>query len=189
LLSVALALRRRGNARRATGSLTEYKMTSRETHNHIPARSFRCDVFVYGSTPGGIAAGVEAARRGQKVVIACPKRRPGGMAASGLCTTDAVRRHMFGSFVQEFVDSCRKRYSALLGENNPDWPLCQEGWFYEPSVAEAVFREIIAAEDHLQWLPECWLTSAFTAHRRIVHVDLRQRGQERMRDTRTRSLL
>src|SRR6187399_1263353 len=62
-----------------------------------------CDAFVYGSTPGGIAAAVEAARRGLKVVLACPQKHPGGMAASGLCTTDAVRRHLFGGIVAEFV--------------------------------------------------------------------------------------
>ena len=55
----------------------------------------QCDVFVYGSTPGGIAAALEAARGGLKVILACPKMHLGGMAASGLCTTDAVRRHLF----------------------------------------------------------------------------------------------
>lgn len=32
------------------------------------------DVFVYGSTPGGIAAAVEVAQRGLKVVLACPQK-------------------------------------------------------------------------------------------------------------------
>ena len=41
----------------------------------------------------------EAARRGCKVVLACPKKHAGGMAASGLSTTDAVRREIFGGLV------------------------------------------------------------------------------------------
>ena len=40
-----------------------------------------CDVFVYGSTPGGIAAALEAARRGLNVVLACPQGQdPAGPA-------------------------------------------------------------------------------------------------------------
>src|SRR5262245_33939192 len=66
-----------------------------------------CDVFVYGSTPGGVSAAVEAARRGCRVVLACPYKRPGGMAASGLSTTDAVRPELFGGIVAEFIGRVR----------------------------------------------------------------------------------
>lgn len=85
--------------------------------------SVRCDVFVYGSTPGGSAAAIEAARRGCKVVLACPKNHPGGMAASGLSTTDAVRRELFGGLVAEFIAGVREEYRQTLGENSPDWKL------------------------------------------------------------------
>src|SRR6188474_371659 len=104
------------------------------------------DVFVYGSTPGGIAAAVEAARRGCRVLLACPKRRPGGMSASGLSTTDAVRRELFGGLVVEFVGLVREEYKKTLGENSPDWPLIHDGWFYEPSVAERAFAQMLDGE-------------------------------------------
>ncbi|MDF1859881.1 MAG: FAD-dependent oxidoreductase [Verrucomicrobiales bacterium] len=96
------------------------------------------DVFVYGSTPGGIAAALEAARRGCRVILACPKVNPGGMTASGLCTTDAVRRELFGALVEEFITRVRTHYLATLGANSADYPLTRDGWFYEPSVAEKV---------------------------------------------------
>lgn len=105
-----------------------------------------CDVFVYGSTPGGIAAAIEAARRGCKVVLACPKLHPGGMAASGLSTTDAVRREIFGGLVVEFINGVREEYRRTISENSPDWKLIQDGWYYEPSVAERVFDRLIEAE-------------------------------------------
>ncbi|NLS96869.1 MAG: FAD-dependent oxidoreductase [Planctomycetaceae bacterium] len=132
-----------------------------------------CDTFVYGSTPGGIAAAIEAARRGDRVVLACPKNNPGGMAASGLCTTDAVRRHLFGGLVLEFIEGVRRWYQQILGDDPAQLKLTQDGWFYEPSVAEHVFRQMLAAEEkRLQWLPGLWLTKAEVADGRITKVEL-----------------
>src|SRR5436190_16252255 len=111
-----------------------------------PAPATDCDVFVYGSTPGGVAAAVEAARRGCRVVLACPKAHAGGMAASGLSTTDAVRRDLFGGLVQEFVGLIREEYRRTIGEGSPDWKLTENGWYYEPSVAERAFDKLIEGE-------------------------------------------
>jgi len=132
-----------------------------------------CDTFVYGSTPGGVAAAVQAARQGNRVVLACPKHHPGGMAASGLCTTDAVRRGEFGGFVAEFISRVRDHYRRLFEHDEPNWKLVQDGWHYEPSVAEHVFRRILEAEaERLQWLPGHWLTNATVEDGRITQVEL-----------------
>ena len=145
--------------------------TNADTQTAPDLRS--CDTFVYGSTPGGIAAAIEAARRGERVILACPKKNPGGMAASGLCTTDAVRRHLFGGLVLEFIRGVRDRYEQILGNNPDQLKLTQDGWHYEPSVAEHVFREMLAAEEErLQWLPGLWLTDAEVTDGRIAKVDL-----------------
>ncbi|MFK8113134.1 MAG: FAD-dependent oxidoreductase [Rubripirellula sp.] len=141
-----------------------------------PENERSADTFVYGSTPGGIAAAVEAARRGERVVLACPKRNPGGMAASGLCTTDAVRRHLFGGLVLEFIQGVREQYSRILGKNEKQLRLTRDGWFYEPSVAEAVFRAMIEREERITWLPDCWLDECKTDERRIQSVTLDQQG-------------
>ena len=96
--------------------------TERAEAGPAPQRA-SCDTFVYGSTPGGIAAAVEAARRGDRVALACPKGNPGGMAASGLSTTDAVRRHLFGGFVIELISRIRDRYRQILGDDQGQWKL------------------------------------------------------------------
>ena len=132
-----------------------------------------CDAFVYGSTPGGIAAAVEAARRGCLVVLACPKTNPGGMAASGLCTTDAVRRGLFGGLVQEFISGVREHYLRIFEHDPSNWKLVEGGWHYEPSVAEQVMRAILEAEqDRLTWLPGHWLTNATVKEGRVIDVSL-----------------
>ena len=87
-----------------------------------------CDTFVYGSTPGGIAAAIEAARRGDRVLLACPKKNPGGMAASGLSTTDAVRRHLFGGLMIEFISNVRRQYERVLADDKNEWKLTKDGW-------------------------------------------------------------
>jgi len=131
------------------------------------------DVCVYGSTPGGVTAAVEAARRGCRVVLACPQQHPGGMAASGLCTTDAVRRHLFSGLVREFVDKVREDYVTELGANHPDFALIRDGWFYEPSVAERVFRRLLEAEaERLTHLPGHRILRTEIREGRILRVEL-----------------
>lgn len=137
------------------------------------AAAIECDAFVYGSTPGGLAAAIEAARRGCRVVLACPKMNPGGMSASGLCTTDAVRRELFGGLVIEFIDGVRDLYRDELGEDSPEWPLIHDGWFYEPSAAEKVFERMLEAEaERLTFLRGHHLTGATVADGRVSAITL-----------------
>jgi hypothetical protein len=141
-----------------------------------------CDVFVYGSTPGGIAAAIEAARRHCRVVLACPKTHAGGMAASGLSTTDAVRRELFGGLVAEFIAEVRKEYLRTLGTISPDWELIEDGWFYEPSVAERVFDRMIEREaDRLTFLRGHHLIGATKKDSRVTDVELDAPDGQRVR--------
>jgi len=146
------------------------------------AEKLKCDVFVYGSTPGGFAAAVEAARRGAQVVLACPKSHPGGMAASGLCTTDAIRPQLFGGIVTEFIGNVRAEYVKLLDGRPEEFKLIKDGWFYEPSVAERIFRRMLEAEEQrLRWLPAHWLNRATVSDRRVTAVELDRKDGSRLR--------
>lgn len=146
-----------------------------------PTDVFLYDVFVYGSTPGGIAAALEAARRGCRVILACPKNHPGGMAASGLCTTDAVRRHLFGGLVLEFIQRIRGYYERHIGRRSPEWPLVHEGWHYAPSAAEAVFQEMLdEAGERLDYRRSCHLVDVRTSEGLIREVTLEDRSGNRL---------
>jgi hypothetical protein len=144
------------------------------------ASTASCDVFVYGSTPGGIAAAIEAARQGLRVILACPKKHLGGMAASGLSTTDAVRTEIFGGLVAEFISRVREHYVRLFEHQPEEFKLTRDGWFYEPSVAELVFDQMVQGEEKLlRWLPGSELIAATVKGRRIVSAELEAQNGER----------
>lgn len=142
-----------------------------------------CDVLVYGSTAGGVAAAIEAARRGCSVVLACPKTRPGGMPASGLSTTDVRQKELYGGFVTEFIRAVRDDYLQSLGESSPDWPLVREGWFYEPRVAERVFERLLGAQPTLQYWRAHHLVAAEVAGGHVRAVEFDAGGDRRTRVT------
>lgn len=138
----------------------------------LAAEPLACDVFVYGSTPGGITAAVEAARRGLRVILACPQKHLGGMAASGLSTTDAVRTNVFGGQVAEFIELVRKHYQRTLADQPEEYARTKDGWFYEPSVAEAAFDQMVEGEKLLRHLRGHYLESASVKNGRIVSVEI-----------------
>jgi len=132
-----------------------------------------CDVLVYGSTPGGVASAVEAARRGLRTVLACPKQHLGGMAASGLSTTDAVRTEIFGGIVAEFIAKVKQHYVKTLADRPEDLKLTKDGWFYEPSVAEMVFTGLVRGEEKmLEWMPMHHLAKVTVNGRKVASAVL-----------------
>ena len=139
-----------------------------------------CDVFVYGSTPGGVTAAVEAARQGLRVILACPQKHLGGMAASGLSTTDAVRTELFGGQVAEFIGLVRAHYQRTLAGQPEEYARTHDGWFYEPSVAEDAFDKMLQGERTLQHLPGHHLVSAAVANSRVTEVVLDTPGNTRL---------
>jgi hypothetical protein len=83
-----------------------------------------------------------------------------------------VRRHLFGGFVMEFIAAVRSHYLDVLGLDHPDWPLCREGWWYEPSVAEACFRRIIQTQERLDWMPGHGLRRADVSDSRVTTIEI-----------------
>jgi hypothetical protein len=90
------------------------------------------DVLVYGATPAGITAAVQAARHGRSVALLEPSRRIGGVSASGLGMTDldTGRESTIGGITREFYAEQAKRPGAV-------------GWRLDPEVAERVFQQLL----------------------------------------------
>jgi hypothetical protein len=122
------------------------------------------DVVVVGGTPGGIAAALSAGRAGRKVLLIESHSHIGGMSASGLGKSDVEKRHLVGGLFREFTDRVRQHYLDRYGKDSPDFELCRDGYYFEPSVAEAVFS---------QMLKECPNVSVLT-QRRLVQAEVSQ---------------
>ncbi|WP_080407426.1 FAD-dependent oxidoreductase [Burkholderia ubonensis] len=96
------------------------------------------EVLVYGATPGGISAALEAAKLKKRVVILEPTNHVGGMATSGVSATDAYpqdRLWAMGGFAHRFVDAVNTRYGKT-------WTM--GGIFHEPHVAESILLKMLA---------------------------------------------
>jgi hypothetical protein len=124
------------------------------------------DVVVYGGTPGGIAAAISAARLGRTVTLVEYQRHLGGMSASGLSRSDVVTRGAIGGLFREFTGNVYRYYVRKYGEQSENVRLCQNGYCYEPSVAEHIFDQMVAAEPRLRVLRNHRLEEMLrTAHR------------------------
>src|SRR6266853_5342693 len=69
------------------------------------------DICVYGGTPGGVAAAVQAARMGKTVVIAEIGNHIGGMTSGGLGATDIGNKAAVGGIAREFYQRVAQHYS------------------------------------------------------------------------------
>lgn len=91
----------------------------------------KADVVIYGATAAGIVAAVEAKARGLRVLVVNPGWHIGGMTTSGLGYTDFGNEAVIGGRARKFYQDVGRHYGVAMG------------WAFEPSVAAAVFSEMI----------------------------------------------
>ena len=108
------------------------------------------NVVVLGATPGGIAAAVTAARLGHSVLLVEYRRHIGGMAASGLGKSDIEHRELVGGLFREFTERVLAVYVSRYGADSDNVRLCDDGYYYEPSVAESVFRGMVGEQPGIE---------------------------------------
>ncbi|HEY3861903.1 MAG TPA: FAD-dependent oxidoreductase [Verrucomicrobiae bacterium] len=95
------------------------------------AQTVRSDLCVFGATSAGVAAAVEAAREGRKVVLTEFGGHVGGMSAGGLGQTDIGNKAAIGGLSREFY----QRVGQALG--------AKEAWKFPPRIAERVFNGLL----------------------------------------------
>jgi hypothetical protein len=83
------------------------------------------DVLVYGGTPAGVAAAIEASRLGRKVLLISCNQYVGGMTSGGLTATDLGKKSTIGGLALEFY--------TRIGSHVD----------FSPSSAEALYRKML----------------------------------------------
>ncbi|MBN2216459.1 MAG: FAD-dependent oxidoreductase [Pirellulales bacterium] len=116
------------------------------------------DLVVYGGTPAGIMAAVEAKQLGISVVLIEPSGHLGGMTTAGLGRTDAGRQWAIGGLARKFYHRIFLHYQrpeAWIHETPSDYKkisprlvAADTQWGFEPRVATAVFRDFLS-ENHV----------------------------------------
>ncbi len=94
----------------------------------VASRAVECDVAVYGGTPAGVTAAIQAAREGKKSVLLSFNRHVGGMTSGGLTATDLGRKESIGGLALEFYNRIGRKSG------------------FRPSEAEALYLQMLNEE-------------------------------------------
>src|SRR5688572_18898416 len=89
------------------------------------------DICVYGGTAGGVAAAVQAARMGKRVVLLEFGMHLGGMTSGGLGQTDIGNKGAIGGISREFYQRVGRHYGK------------DEAWTFEAHVAENILFQMV----------------------------------------------
>lgn len=112
------------------------------------AAGAEADVCIYGGTSGGVAAAVQAARMGKKVVLLEPGRHLGGMTSGGLSAVDIGDPRTVGGIAREYFTRLVAGYGKTLEWDKPfvskgGGPATGGAYSIEPHVAEQVFNDMV----------------------------------------------
>jgi hypothetical protein len=110
-------------------------------------KTVEADVCIFGGTSGGVAAAVQAARMGKRVVIAEPGKHLGGMTAGGLSAVDIGDPRTVGGIAREYFTRLVAGYGKKLEwdrafQSKGGGPATGGAYSIEPHVAERVFNEM-----------------------------------------------
>lgn len=110
------------------------------------------DVVIYGGSSGGVAAAIQTARMGKTVVLIEPGQHVGGLTSGGLGATDIGNKGAIGGISREFYQAVKQHYekdAAWKFEKRENYSNRRQNanedtmWFFEPHVAEAIYRRML----------------------------------------------
>jgi hypothetical protein len=102
------------------------------------------DLVIVGGTPGGIMAGIAAAKQGKTSVILERTNHIGGLPANGLGATDIATRGSTTGLFSDFIQRVKQYYVTKYGADSKQVKDCSDGFHFEPSVAEIILEQMLA---------------------------------------------
>lgn len=116
-------------------------------------------ICVYGETPAGVMAAVQAAKLGKKVVLLSTTNHVGGVATSGLTATDLNNYRVLGGVSLDFYKRVYQYYREPSAWRSEDRSVfferskkrtfsgkndsLQIQWVYESGVGEGIFKQML----------------------------------------------
>jgi pimeloyl-ACP methyl ester carboxylesterase len=141
----------------------------------------RADLVVVGGSPGGISAALAAAALGRSVLLIESHPHLGGMMTSGLGKSDIENKEKIGGIFRDFTQRVYRHYVNAYGPDHENVKRCQEGYYYEPSVAESVLESMLKEYPSITIMRDTRLTSATVVDNRITHIGVMQKSSETQR--------
>lgn len=105
------------------------------TPKNIDSKVVEKDLIIYGATPAGLTAAVQACRNGLTVAVVEFSRNIGGMTASGLGATDLGAENAIGGLAKEFYEEVARYYNK------------EKQWRFEPKAAQSIFSSWMSEYD------------------------------------------
>lgn len=139
------------------------------------------DLAVYGSTPGGIACAIRAAREGLRVVVISPEEHLGGMLTSGLSTMDTLYNGSRAPIYDELRRKIGEYYAQKYGPTSPQYLATQPGHpktRYEASIVEKLLNEMIAAESRIKVIKPYYPVGVKFDGTQLRSVEFRHRNEQ-----------
>ncbi len=105
------------------------------------------EICVFGGTSGGVAAAVQAARMGRRVLLAEPGRHLGGMTSGGLSAVDIGDPRSVGGIAREYFTRLAATTGVKLAWDKPfeskaGGPATGGAYAIEPHRAEGLFDDM-----------------------------------------------
>lgn len=122
-------------------SQSQLQKTSSNPNQSFSGSGMKADILVFDSSPAGIIASIAAANEGYRVIMITEDRHVGGMRTSGLSVSNVGVIETFGGMGREFHDRVFKYYISKYGSGSKQAKACDEGFMFEPHVAEKVFLD------------------------------------------------
>ncbi|WP_428666975.1 FAD-dependent oxidoreductase [Runella sp.] len=135
--------------------------------SQLYAQQTNVDVVIYGATPSGIFAAINAAREGHSVALVEEYKHIGGLMTGGLSFTDFRSLESLSGTFNEYRNRVLTYYKNKYGQNAKQIADSYQGVDAEPHVTLMIFKQLLAEQPSIR---------IFTQHR-IVKATVAKNSQ------------